>query len=98
MINSRKEACDILGINVNSTMADIKSAYKNLVKKYHPDSGNTENVSTYYLVTEAYGYLCDVARNQTAAGRTGNVVGSPVSSDRNWYSTRKHEHDNFEKQ
>ncbi len=98
MINSRKEACDILGVNVNSTMADIKSAYKNLAKKYHPDSGNTENVSTYYLVTEAYGYLCDVARNQTAAGRTGNVVGSPVSSDRNWYSTRKHEHDNFEKQ
>ena len=26
------------------------------------------------------------------------MVGSPTSSDRNWYSTRKHEHDNFEKQ
>ena len=98
MINSRKEACSILGISVNSTMADIKSAYKNLAKKYHPDSGNTEDVSTYYRVTEAYGYLCDVSRNQTSARVVGNVVGNPTGTDKNWYSTRKNEHDNFEKQ
>ena len=55
MINSKKEACNILGIAENSTLVEMKAAYKNLAKKYHPDTGNNDDVSRYYLVTEAYG-------------------------------------------
>ena len=61
MINSRKEACDILGISVNSTMADIKSAYKNLAKKYHPDvNQKDENAEEKFKqISAAYHLLLD---------------------------------------
>ena len=98
MINSKKEACNILGIAENSTLVEMKAAYKNLAKKYHPDTGNNDDVSRYYLVTEAYGYLCDACRNTTSGKVVGKVVGNPNSEYKNWYSSRKSERENYEKQ
>lgn len=90
MINSRKEACSILGLEEIASQSEIKTAYKKLAKKFHPDSGKSENVSKYYQITEAYGYLCDIAGKQTSAKVVGN--------SNNWYSTRKSEQESYEKQ
>ena len=37
MIKTRQEACAILGLSALASDAQIKMAYKDLVKKCHPD-------------------------------------------------------------
>ena len=58
MIFTRMQACQILNLPMNATDAQIKTAYKELVKLYHPDSGKTSNVDYYNAVVEAYEFLC----------------------------------------
>lgn len=36
---TKEEAADILGVNINASEAEIKTAHKNLMKKFHPDQG-----------------------------------------------------------
>ena len=36
-ISSEQEACSILGITATANIDEIKAAYKNLIKQYHPD-------------------------------------------------------------
>lgn len=57
MINSRLDACSILGIPVYANDEEIKTAYKRLVKIYHPDSGNVSEVAYYHRIVEAYEFL-----------------------------------------
>lgn len=42
MINTRKEALDILGLDENAGETDIKKAYKRLMQKIHPDHEGSE--------------------------------------------------------
>jgi DnaJ-class molecular chaperone len=53
----------VLGINKDSDEAEIKAAYRKLIKKYHPDreSGDEER---FREVQEAYEILSDPARRQ----------------------------------
>lgn len=52
------EASRILGVSLQAGENEVKSAYKALVKKYHPDSGICENTDMYYSVREAYEIMC----------------------------------------
>ena len=59
-INSRMDACMVLGVKPDATEGEIKSAYKNLVKQYHPDSQKDQRLHwQYYDAVEAYEYLLD---------------------------------------
>ena len=49
---------DILGVDVNSEMSEIKSAYRNLARKYHPDM-KSGDVEKFKAVNEAYSTLSD---------------------------------------
>lgn len=42
---SRKEAFDILGLAENASADEIKSAYRKLMMKMHPDSGGSKYLS-----------------------------------------------------
>ena len=55
----RKDYYEILGIPRNSSPKEIKKAYYELAKKYHPDSnkGNTETTKKFQEVSEAYEVL-----------------------------------------
>lgn len=57
MISSRQEALSILGLGLSAKESDIKSAFKSLVKIYHPDAGPMANVDKYNLIVEAYEFL-----------------------------------------
>jgi len=36
-LQGKKDYYDILGLNKDSTVDEIKNAYRNLAKRYHPD-------------------------------------------------------------
>lgn len=57
----------VLGIDEKASEAEIKSAYRNLVKKYHPDSSfarqnPSEATEQFEKITEAYKVLCDAEK------------------------------------
>lgn len=50
---------EILGIKKDSTPEQIKKAYFVMAKKYHPDAGDTTEVSKFHEVAKAYKVLSD---------------------------------------
>ena len=53
------KAFDTLGLSANATTQDIKSAYKELVKKHHPDAngGDRGSEERFRAVIQAYQLL-----------------------------------------
>ncbi len=84
-IVSYEQACSILGIHQYATDSEIKTAYRRLVKFYHPDNGGGGgNVMSYNLVCEAYEYLMAQPRRQP---QTRKIFGSTQGS--NYYTSRR---------
>lgn len=57
----KKDYYDVLGVKKNATKQEMKSAYRKLAKKYHPDM-NKDNPSAEQMfkeITEAYNVLSD---------------------------------------
>ena len=55
-----KDYYKILGINNHSDYQTIKSAYRNLIKKYHPDVNKSEDASEKFIeIHEAFSILRD---------------------------------------
>ena len=49
-----------LNVNIDATAEEIKSAYRKLVRKYHPDvSKNVDNELKFKEIQEAYEILSD---------------------------------------
>lgn len=57
---NKKNAYDVLGIEPTATADEIKSAYKAMVKKYHPDHNESKNAASQFrAVKKAYDILQD---------------------------------------
>ena len=79
---------ETLGVSKTASKDDIKSAYRKLAKKYHPDNKETGNEAKFKEVQEAYDILYDdqkrsaydqfghAAFEQTGGGPAG---GNPFS-------------------
>lgn len=69
----------ILGVTPNASDDEVKKAYRNLCRKYHPDKnpGNQAAEDMFKIVQEAYETIMDQRRNGGAAGgyRTGGYGG-----------------------
>lgn len=50
---------EVLGIAPDATLTDIKKAYRNLARVYHPDTGDTSDTLQFVAITEAYQTLID---------------------------------------
>ncbi len=60
-----KDYYKILGVNKNANDEDLKQAYKQLVKKYHPDISKEPNAEERLKeITEAYAVLSDPTKRQ----------------------------------
>ena len=62
----KRDYYEVLGIGKNATDAEIKSAYRKLAKKYHPDlnPGNKEAEEEFKEVNEANDVLSDPQKRQ----------------------------------
>lgn len=59
-MTNNKDYYDILGINKNASQDEIKSAYRKLAKKYHPDVNKEPGAEEKFKeISEAYGVLSD---------------------------------------
>lgn len=60
-MSSKKDYYETLGVNKNASDDDIKKAYRNLAKKYHPDAnpGDVTAEENFKAVSEAYSVLSD---------------------------------------
>jgi preprotein translocase subunit Sec63 len=52
--NDLHESLRIFGLGDRSSLKEIKSRHRQLVKRYHPDSGNTDDKETIQKVNAAY--------------------------------------------
>ena len=60
-----KDYYEILGVSKTATEQEIKSAYRKLAKKYHPDVNKTPGAERKYKdVNEAYEVLHDPEKRQ----------------------------------
>ncbi|MCR5194936.1 MAG: J domain-containing protein [Pseudobutyrivibrio sp.] len=80
MIRTRQEACGILGLSANATTSQIKMAYKDLVKKCHPDVTGKNDATAYNRITEAYQFLMAEAKGKVLTHT--KVVGKTKTSHR----------------
>ncbi len=56
---------ETLGVSKTASKDDIKSAYRKLAKKYHPDNKETGNEAKFKEVQEAYDILYDDQKRRT---------------------------------
>ena len=57
---SNRDYYDVLGVNRNASDDEIKAAFRNLARQYHPDVSKEENAEEKFKeVNEAYGVLSD---------------------------------------
>ncbi|MDZ7843179.1 MAG: molecular chaperone DnaJ [Anaerolineales bacterium] len=56
----KRDYYEVLGISRNASQADIKSAFRNLARKYHPDVNDDPDAEENFKeINEAYGVLSD---------------------------------------
>lgn len=63
---AKRDYYEVLGIKKGADDKEIKSAYRKLAKKYHPDTnpGNADAEQKFKEVTEAYNVLSDVEKRK----------------------------------
>lgn len=82
----------VLGISPNATDEEIKNAYRNLARKYHPDNYHDSPLSDLAAekmkeINEAYDTIVN-SRKKTRQGSTGYSYGRGYSSDSSYNDVR----------
>jgi len=88
---SKRDLYEVLGVNKSADAAELKSAYRKLAKKYHPDvnPGDADAEKQFKEITNAYDTLKD-EQNRAAYDQFGHAafemvdVGKPVGAPASW--------------
>ena len=82
MIRDYEMACKVLGVEPGASAAEIKSAYRELAKRLHPDNHpqQTERIrEAYRLVVEAYDFI-EKHPVPESIGPAGSEQSAPVQN------------------
>ena len=60
---TKTEAVKILGLSMRYSQDDLRSAYRKMAMKYHPDRAGKEYTDTFAKINEAYTYLSELGEN-----------------------------------
>jgi len=78
----RNSYLERLELSEGATKAEIKSAYRKLSKKYHPDVSNDPDADSKFIaITEAYKFLLDVGPRPTTIKATEPDYSYDVEAD-----------------
>ena len=63
---AKKDFYDVLGVNKSASPSELKSAYRKLAVKYHPDKNPGDKIAEdkFKEASEAYGILSDQEKKQ----------------------------------
>jgi hypothetical protein len=71
---------EVLGLEDNATPEKIKTAYRTLAKKYHPDINDAPNANAFFrLIQEAYETLSDPQKRKEYDHPIQNAVSNSIS-------------------
>src|SRR5512133_138383 len=56
---------DVLGVSPDAGAAEIKRAYRQLARRYHPDISGEDRAGAFLEVSRAYEVLCDPGRRRS---------------------------------
>ena len=78
---SPREALLLLGIEGAAGREDVKAAYRDLLKVFHPDANPPEELAwQYYDIVDAYDYLMTVFDALEAGGQKATVGGRKIAA------------------
>jgi curved DNA-binding protein CbpA len=63
-MRDRKNPYKTLGVSQNADQKEIRAAYRNLAKKYHPDTGAGSSAERFRAVQDAYDLLSDTRKRR----------------------------------
>ena len=70
---AKRDYYDVLGVNKSASPDELKSAYRKLAVKYHPDKnpGDKSAEDKFKEASEAYGVLSDKSKKENRGISTG---------------------------
>ena len=79
---------DVLGVSPDAGADEIKRAYRQLARRYHPDISGDERTAAFVEATHAYEILGDVRRRHAYdTARTARVSPSMIRGSRaEWFA------------
>lgn len=85
---NQAECYGLLGLKEGASIAEIKSSYRRLARKYHPDvnPGDAQSQTKFIAITEAYQFLLEAIKTQDAnqavnSTQTASKTPSKTSSE-----------------